>query len=120
MHTTSSLVASTLWTSSSSVVRASPEAPVCTWQSSRTQPAGVGRGGQTRLNNRKETSMGKLDGRVAIVTGAGRGIGAGVARLLAREGASVIVNDLGVALDGSNPDSTPAHQVVNEIKSAGG
>lgn len=62
----------------------------------------------------------KLEGRVAIVTGSGRGIGAGVARLLAREGASVVVNDLGVALDGSNPDSTPAQQVVNEIKAAGG
>jgi NAD(P)-dependent dehydrogenase (short-subunit alcohol dehydrogenase family) len=68
----------------------------------------------------KETSMGKLDGRVAVVTGSGRGIGAGVAKLLAREGASVVVNDLGVALDGSNPDSTPAHQTVNAIKSAGG
>ena len=64
--------------------------------------------------------MGKLDGRVAIVTGSGRGIGSGVARLLAREGGSVIVNDLGVALDGSNPDSTPAQQVVSEIKGAGG
>ena len=64
--------------------------------------------------------MGKLEGRVAIVTGSGRGIGAGIAKLLAREGASVVVNDLGVALDGSNPDSTPAQQMVNEIKSAGG
>jgi NAD(P)-dependent dehydrogenase (short-subunit alcohol dehydrogenase family) len=64
--------------------------------------------------------MGKLDGRVAIVTGSGRGIGAGVARLLAREGASVVVNDLGVALDGSNPDSTPAQLVVNAIAGAGG
>jgi len=62
----------------------------------------------------------KLEGRVAIVTGSGRGIGAGVARLLAREGARVVVNDLGVALDGSNPDSTPAQQVVDAIKAAGG
>jgi NAD(P)-dependent dehydrogenase (short-subunit alcohol dehydrogenase family) len=64
--------------------------------------------------------MNKLEGRVAVVTGAGRGIGAGVARLLAAEGARVVVADLGVALDGSSPDATPAHEVVREITAAGG
>jgi NAD(P)-dependent dehydrogenase (short-subunit alcohol dehydrogenase family) len=64
--------------------------------------------------------MGRLDGRVAIVTGAGRGIGRAVATLLASEGASVVVNDLGAALDGSGSDAGPAGQVVEEIAAAGG
>ena len=64
--------------------------------------------------------MGICDGRVAIVTGAGRGIGREHALLLAREGAKVVVNDLGGAPDGTGADLTPAQQVVAEITAAGG
>jgi NAD(P)-dependent dehydrogenase (short-subunit alcohol dehydrogenase family) len=57
---------------------------------------------------------------VAIVTGAGRGIGASVARLFAQEGAMVVVNDYGAAVDGTGLDLTPAQEVVEEIKKNGG
>jgi NAD(P)-dependent dehydrogenase (short-subunit alcohol dehydrogenase family) len=61
-----------------------------------------------------------LAGRVAVVTGAGRGIGRGVALALAQAGAKVVVNDYGVSVDGSAPSSGPAFDVVREIEAAGG
>jgi NAD(P)-dependent dehydrogenase (short-subunit alcohol dehydrogenase family) len=62
----------------------------------------------------------RLEGRVAVVTGAGRGIGRGVAHLLAEEGCAVIVNDFGVAVDGTQPSEGPAKDVADEIKAKGG
>ncbi|HRD99829.1 MAG TPA: SDR family oxidoreductase [Ilumatobacteraceae bacterium] len=64
--------------------------------------------------------MGSLEGRVAIITGAGRGIGREHALLFASEGAKVVVNDLGGANDGTGTDLTPAQQVVAEIEALGG
>lgn len=62
----------------------------------------------------------RLEGKVAIVTGAGRGIGRGEALALAAEGAAVIVNDLGVSTAGEGTDEGPAADVVREIEAAGG
>lgn len=64
--------------------------------------------------------MGLLDGKVAIVTGAGRGIGRDHALALAKEGAKVVVNDLGGSTAGEGSDATPAQSVVDEIKALGG
>ena len=64
--------------------------------------------------------MGSLDGRVVIVTGAGRGIGREHALLMASEGARLVINDLGGNVDGSGSDAGPAQEVVDEIKAMGG
>jgi NAD(P)-dependent dehydrogenase (short-subunit alcohol dehydrogenase family) len=64
--------------------------------------------------------MGVLEGRIAVITGAGRGIGREHALLFAREGAKVVVNDLGGSNEGDGADAGPAHDVVAEIIDAGG
>ncbi|MEV6071404.1 SDR family oxidoreductase [Nocardia sp. NPDC052001] len=64
--------------------------------------------------------MGALDGRIAVITGAGRGIGREHALLFAAEGAAVVVNDLGGSNTGEGADIGPAQEVVNEILAAGG
>jgi NAD(P)-dependent dehydrogenase (short-subunit alcohol dehydrogenase family) len=64
--------------------------------------------------------MARLEGKVAVVTGAARGIGRGHAMLLAEQGANVVVNDLGGEWDGSGADQRPAQLVVDEIVAAGG
>ena len=64
--------------------------------------------------------MSILEGKVAVVTGAGRGLGRGMALHLAREGARVVVNDLGGSVRGEGEDASVARQVVEEIKANGG
>jgi NAD(P)-dependent dehydrogenase (short-subunit alcohol dehydrogenase family) len=63
---------------------------------------------------------GIVSGKVAIVTGAARGVGRGIALLMAKEGAKVVVCDIGATLDGAGHDDGPAQEVVNEIKKDGG
>ena len=63
--------------------------------------------------------MGILDGRVAVVTGSGRGIGREFALSMAREGAHIVINDVGVSLDGQGTDEDPAAQTVTDIKALG-
>ncbi len=63
---------------------------------------------------------GMMEGKVIVVTGAGRGIGAAIAKLMARHGARVVVNDIGASLGGEGGDQTPAEEVVGEIRKNGG
>src|ERR1700756_1659931 len=64
--------------------------------------------------------MGMLEGRVALCAGAGRGVGAEVAKLMATHGAKVVVNDPGTSGSGEGSDQTPAQEIVDQIKAAGG
>lgn len=64
--------------------------------------------------------MGMMDGKAVLVTGAGRGVGRGIALEMAKAGAAVVVNDLGVSLTGEGDDGSPAEQVAAEIVAAGG
>lgn len=80
----------------------------------------LGRGRVDAAGGKERQMSGLCEGRVAIVTGAGRGIGREHALSLARQGAKVVVNDLGGAVDGSGGDLSPAQQVVDEITAMGG
>jgi len=62
----------------------------------------------------------RLKGKVAVITGSGRGVGRGIALLMASEGAKIVVNDLGAAVTGAGASAAPADEVVEEIKKMGG
>src|SRR5438552_8323436 len=74
----------------------------------------------SRRSSRRSSVAGICDGRIVIVTGAARGIGREHALAFAREGARVVVNDLGVTRDGVGADITPARRLADEIVAAGG
>ena len=74
-----------------------------------------GRGLVFGFGEKNNESNKPLDGKVAVITGSGRGIGRGIALELSKLGASIVVNDVGASLDGSGNDTGPAQSVVEEI-----
>src|SRR5881227_3569640 len=76
--------------------------------------------GSRSIDETSRVTESLLAGKVAIVTGGGRGIGRAIALALAREGARVVVCDIGASLEGAGTDAGPAGAVVEEIKKAGG
>src|SRR5689334_15199435 len=73
-----------------------------------------------RQRSTRRVEMGLAEGRVVVITGAGRGLGRAHALAFAAEGAKVVVNDLGASLQGEGVDLSPAQEVVNEIVANGG
>src|SRR5436190_7450357 len=82
--------------------------------------SGSGSASRPRLRRRRRTDMGLLDNKVILITGAGNGIGRAHALACAREGARIVVNDLGGTRDGSGSDDSAASKVVKEIQELGG
>src|SRR6266403_3716642 len=102
------------------VRRTRPQMCNCTSGNLEIPGSHFARPGMTKPAEEKMAQGKSLEGKSIIVTGAGRGIGREIALLCAAEGAKVVVNDPGVAADGSGSNAAPAEEVVEEIKKRGG